>query len=448
MNSTLQPLSRHNRALISTLLFVFIPLFLPAQTTFNTLEEVWKYADAHNVTIGNAALELQKAKRGRQQSVMDFLPDVNATGGFTDNTTIQTTLIPAVIFGGPEGVYRPVQFGQKYIYNAGFTAQLDLVNLQTWHNARIAKETEELNKAALGNIKKNTYQQIATLYYACLLNQEALVLAKQSADVADSVFNSVNNKFAEGNVGLPSLDIAKLNSERAQQTYMTASFQLATSQNSLKALLGMNGTDSLNISQPLKLGDETVADAPFTEDPAISLAFHQSKMNLGKLKASNAGAYPILSVLYSNNTQQYDNTFRPFDAGAPQWFPATYWSLRASWGIFNGGNRWLQSQKNKLSYLQSQADLEQSKRQSAINDENIRLSYLKAKALLGKAQSIMNLSYDNYRHTTLRYEEGIASLDDRLRAFSDYINYQNQYLNSLSEMLVQMYNVKIRQQTF
>lgn len=60
----------------------------------------------------------------------------------------------------------------------------------------------------------------------------------------------------------------------------------------------------------------------------------------------------------------------------------------------------------------------------------------------------MNLSYDNYKHISLRYQEGVASLDDRLKAFSDYISYQNQYLNSLSEMLVQLYQIKLRQQSF
>jgi outer membrane protein TolC len=122
--------------------------------------------------------------------------------------------------------------------------------------------------------------------------------------------------------------------------------------------------------------------------------------------------------------------------------------LKASWSIFNGGNRWLQSQRNKLTYEQSTADYEQAKRQSAINDENLKLSYTKAKQLLEKAESIMNLSYDNYTHISLRHEEGLASLEDKLRAFSEYISYQNQYLNNLSEMLVQLYNLKIRQLTF
>lgn len=420
-----------------------------AQTRFNNLEEVWQYADLHNVTIINSEIDSKKALAAKQQAYMDLLPDVNATGTFTNNTSLQTTLVPAVIFGGPEGVYTPVQFGQKYIYNVGFTAQLDLVNLQSWHNIRIAKETEELNKVAVANTKKNTYQQIAAQYYAYLLNEQAQLLAQKSAEVADSIYQSVNNKFEEGTASLPNKDIALLNSERAKQTTITAYYQLRTSRNQLKSLLGMSITDSLEITQ--KLGNSNI-NVPnefiLAEDPTTQLAYHQSVLNYNKYKASNAGIYPTLSMVYSNNTQQNDNEFRPLQSGGPQWFPARFWSLRASWNIFNGGNRWLQSQRNKLTYEQSVADYEQAKRQSAINDENLKLGFNKAKLLLNKAESIMNLSYDNYTHISLRHEEGLASLEDKLRAFSEYISYQNQYLNNLSEMLVQLYNIKIRQQTF
>jgi outer membrane protein len=420
-----------------------------AQTRFNNLEEVWLYADKHNVSITNSEIENKKAIAGRKQAYMDLMPDINANGTFTNNTSLQTTLLPAVIFGGPEGVYTPVQFGQKYIYNVGFTAQLDLVNLQSWHNIRIAKETEEINKVAVANTKKNIYQQIAAQYYAYLLNEEALKLAQRSAYVADSIYVSVNNKFEEGTASLPNKDIALLNSERAKQTAITAYFQLRTSRNQLKSLLGLSITDSMEITQRLTSSPKNdINNISLAEDPTIKLAYHQSVLNHNKYKASNAGIYPTLSMTYSNNTQQNDNEFRPLQSGGPQWFPASFWSLRASWNIFNGGNRWLQSQRNKLTYEQSVADYEQAKKQSAINDENLKLGYSKAKQLLNKAENIMNLSYDNYTHISLRHEEGLASLEDKLRAFSEYISYQNQYLNSLSELLVQLYTIKIRQQTF
>jgi len=60
----------------------------------------------------------------------------------------------------------------------------------------------------------------------------------------------------------------------------------------------------------------------------------------------------------------------------------------------------------------------------------------------------MKLSFDNYSHISNRYEAGIEPIENRLTAFKDYIDYQNQYLNSLSDMLVQLYQVKIRQQAF
>lgn len=436
---------------ISVLFTALILTFatVDAQTRFNNLEEVWQYADKHNITITNSEIEVRKASAGRKQSYMDLMPDVNTSGTFTNNTSLQTTLVPAVIFGGPEGVYSPVQFGQKYIYNVGFTAQLDLVNLQSWHNIRIAKETEELNKTAVANTKKNTYQQIAAQYYAYLLNEQALQLAQKSANVADSILLSVTNKYEEGTVSLPNKDVAMLNSERAKQTAITAYYQLRTTRNQLKSLLGLSISDSMDITQTLgNKPNNDPSNVVFAEDPTVKLAYHQWILNHNKYKASNAGIYPTLSMTYSNNTQQNDNEFRPLQGGGPQWFPARFWSLRASWNIFNGGSRWLQSQRNKLTYEQSTAEYEQAKRQSAINDENLKLSYTKAKKLLEKAESIMNLSYDNYNHISMRHDEGLASLEDKLRAFSEYISYQNQYLNSLSEMLVQLYNIKIRQLTF
>jgi len=116
--------------------------------------------------------------------------------------------------------------------------------------------------------------------------------------------------------------------------------------------------------------------------------------------------------------------------------------------IFTGGSRLFQSRRNKIAYDESVMQYEIAQKQSAINDENIRLNYQKAAAVLSKSEDVMNLSFDNFSHISDRYMEGIAPLDDRLNAFKDYIDYQNQYLNSLSDLLVQLYQVKIRQVNF
>ena len=419
-----------------------------AQTVFSSLEDLWKYADDHNINIKAAKYEVDKTVYTKKQSYLAFLPQASASASFTDNTSLQTTLIPATIFGGPEGQYQPVQFGQKYIYAGGFTAQMDLVNLQTWFNVRIAKETEALNEASLSNTKKITYSQIAGQYYSYLLNKEAARVAELSASVADSVYQSVNNKFNEGTLSKQNVDVAQLNKERAEQTQITAGYQMRTSLNTLKVMLDLSVKDSIIVEGALQSNLSIEKNTPFAEDPSVRLAGYQAQLNLASYRAANANYLPTLSLIYNNTTQQNDNKYEPFESGGPKWYPANYWSLRASWTIFNGGLRRAQAGRNKLSYYEARSQYESSQKQSAINDENIRLSYQKAAASFTKAQDIMRLSFDNYQHVSDRYKNGIGAIDDRLSAFRDYLDYQNQYLNSLSDMLVQLYQVKIRQQSF
>ena len=83
-----------------------------------------------------------------------------------------------------------------------------------------------------------------------------------------------------------------------------------------------------------------------------------------------------------------------------------------------------------------------------VNDENLKLSYRKSVELMQNAKEVMELSLSNYGHISNRCREGLATIDDRLNAFSDYITYQNQYLNDLSDYLVQLYLIKIRQTDF
>ncbi len=76
-----------------------------AQVVFRSVEDAWKYADAHNITIRTVKYELNKSGYATKQSYSAMLPQVNATGSYTDNIALQTTLIPADLLGGPPGTY-------------------------------------------------------------------------------------------------------------------------------------------------------------------------------------------------------------------------------------------------------------------------------------------------------------------------------------------------------
>jgi|GEM_PF-874928 len=420
---------------------------LTAQTTFHQLEDAWQYADAHNISIALGNLDAGKNADLVKQSYGALLPQVGTNAGFTENTSLQTTLLPGIILGKPEGTYVPVQFGQKYIYTAGVTAQMDILNLQTWFNIQATKAANEASKDARANARKTVYLQVASQYYAYLLNKEAAELSAQSATLADSVYQLMNDKFAVGTANQGNVDVAKLSLERAQQTLITAQYQAQTSLNNLKSLLNMSVNDSLLITTDISEATQPPTDAVFTEDPSIRQAFHTWQQGIAQYRTSNSAFLPTLSVLYSSTKQQNDNKFEPFQGG-PTWYKASYWSLQASWKIFSGGSRFYQSRVNKINATEKQLQYDNTIKQASINDENLRLNYRKTLAVTAKAKDVMQLSLDNYVHVSYRYSEGLSSIEDRLTAFTDYINYQNSYLNALSDMLIQLYQVKIRQHTF
>jgi outer membrane protein len=420
------------------------------QVTFNSLEEVWHYADAHSIAILTGKYELRKTGYATKQSYSSILPQVNATGSYTDNIMRQTTLIPGEIGGGPSGSFIPLQFGTQFVYVGGIQAQMSAFNLQNWYATRIAEYTETLYKDSVRSLRRTVYQQVATQYYSYLLMQEAARLADITVSVADSVLEAVSNKYVEGVVDEGNLDVAKLNSERSKQNAINSYYQMLIAKNNLKGFLGMTVADSLVIRDKLDSSKLANLYIQFEEDPSIRVAEDRAKMSLSQLKQANAAFAPSFNIVYNVVSQRYDSRFRPFSdaTGTAAWFPAQYWALQANLPIFSSGYRWFQSKKMKLNYRENQVLFENTVRQSAINDQNILLNYQRSVEVLKKTRNVMNLGMDNYRHMTYRYDAGLESLENRLRSFRDFIDYQNQYLVSLSDLLVQLYQVKIRQQTF
>lgn len=418
------------------------------QVVFRSVEDIWQYADTHNINIKTIKYELNKSSYAKKQAYSALLPQANATASYTDNLQLPVTIIPAGLFPGLPG--GPVSFGQQYAYAAGINAQMNILNLQNFYNARIAKQTEDMNKDSLASTRKSVYQQIATQYYSYLLMQEAARLADETVKAADSVATSVINKYKEGTLNEANTDIAKINLARAQQTQVNAQYQMRTARNNIKALLGLSVSDSLAILASLPENITMEPTGTFTEDPSLRIALWRKKLSLSQYHMTNGAFAPSINVLYNYAAQRYDKTFEPFSgaSGAAGWYPAQYWSLQAFIPLFSSGGRLFSSKRSKLNYEESKEQYEYALKQSAINDENIRLNYQKAAAVLNKTQEVMKLSFNNYTHISNRYDAGIVSLDERLSAFKDYIDYQNQYLNSLSDLLVQLYQVKIRQQSF
>ncbi len=417
-----------------------------AQLRMASLQDVWGYADTHNIQLQAANAGKETATIAVKQAKGAVLPSVSVNGVFTDNIKIQPTLIPANLFNpaAPAGTYTEATFGRRYIYNGSMNVQFDLINTKDWFSIKAAKLNNEMASLRLATQKQLLYEQLANAYYTYVLLNEAEKLFAENANAADKSYQAANNKFKEGLISEITLNTALINKEKAKKalaaTVENKSLQLYTLQSIL------NTTDSIVITEELQDVHPIVANNNFAIDPNVRLADIQLQAFKNEWKSSKAAFAPTLSAVYQYNTQVAADEFLKFSNSNTM--PQQYWGLRLSIPVFSGNSRKYEVQKAKIDYNLKQKEAESTRLQADITNHTVLLAYNSSVTTYIQSKKILFLYQSNDTHAERRLNEGIISLDERLKVYADLISNQNEYLQSLSDYLIQQYRLQIRQTNF
>lgn len=417
-----------------------------AQLRLASLQEVWTYADTHNIQLQAANTEKETASINVKQAKGSVLPTVSANGAFTDNIKIQPTLIPADLFNptAPAGAYTEATFGRRYIYNGNLNVQFDLINSKDWFTIKAAKLSNEMASLHIATQKQSLYEQLANVYYTYLLLNEAENLFTENVKTADKSYQAAANKFKEGLINEVTLNTALINKEKAEKALEATVENKSLQLNTLQSIL--NTTDSIVITEALQDVNPIMANNSFSIDPNVRLADMQLQAAKNEWKASKAAFAPALSAMYQYNTQVAADEFLKFSNSNTM--PQQYWGLRLSIPIFSGNSRKYEVQKAKIEYNLKQKEVESARLRADITSQSVLIAYNSSVNTYTKSKRILSLHQSNDAHAERRLNEGIISLDERLKSYSDLISNQNEYLQSLSDYLIQQYRLQIRQTNF
>ncbi len=432
-------------------LFIVVSLFLilisfqahsQVPLVFNSLEDLWTWADKNNIQIATAEAQSRIKEKEVMQSWGTLMPSLALTGSFTDYIKIQPTLVPADLFGGPQGVYKEEQFGRKYLFGSALTAQLNLVSLQDWFAIKAARYNNEIASLNILKTKREIYEKIANIYSSYLLHHELLRLSLENLNTCDSILQISQNKFEQGQVSEISMNTAKINKEKAEKNLESSSENTRISLSSLKLLLGLGLKDSLAVSKDLGQVKMLVEYGEFPKDPVTEISLIQLSLSQNDLKAARASFAPTLSAIYQWNGLKASDAFLSF-ANASN-LPQVFWGLRLSFPVFTGFTRLYQVQKSQISLENQKNNYNSVRNESAISDQNLIWEFQKAQNTILKAIEILELYKKNDLHAERKLSEGLISLDERLRVYSDYVSNQNDYVQDLSEYFFQYCRLQIR----
>lgn len=417
-----------------------------SQIEFSNLEDIWKYADRNNIKIQTSEVKNTIANKSTNQTYSKLFPSVNLNANFIDNVKISPTLIPSNILNpsAQDGEFSEVIFGRRYNYNANISAQINLLDLKDWRAIEYAKINQKITAINTVISKKEIYSQIANLYYSILLLKESEKLVFDNYIAASKTYLIAKNKFEEGIINETILNSAEINKEKADNELKKIEFNKKIQINNLKLIL--NSTDSIIISENFEINKTLKKEAILKDDPNVELLFLQSELAKNQLKYSKSDLYPVISAVYQLNNQIAADEFLQFENSNS--IPQQFWGLKLSMPLFLGNNKRYQIQKMKLEYDLSQKEYEYIQKQNQVNNENLIIQYNNSLESLEKSKKILNLYKLNDIHAENKHNEGIISLEERLKSYSELINYQSEYIEIISNYFIQEYNILINQLNF
>lgn len=408
--------------IIKLLLFGMLTMIGNAQEsiTFATYTEAFSYAENNSFAFRNAT---QQSISAKYRTLAAKLGMFNLKGAgsltLTDNTKLNVNFIPAELFGGPEGTYRAITFGQKYTGNVLFEPQIDLINPYAMAQVKIAKANEQLTK--INNLlnKKAVYESISAAYHNILSYKWQIDVTSKSLSSAETLLLFVENKKTEGIARSQDVNLALSNQLIIEDKLQQLQIQQEQQYNSLKILCDINPEASVIISS-----NEIQNDAlyfPITADGDLlqRQGEWQTKYQKALLRADKRWRYPTLNFFSSFGWQESSNV-RFFQSG--NWLASNYIGIKLSIPLLPEITKIAAVKYDRINLEIAENYWNHSKLQEQINNNQLELDYKKASESYLIATRVEALSKDSYQKNLNIYREGLISATDLINSFDQWLN--------------------------
>jgi outer membrane protein len=421
------------KKLVALILSLSLTASLPgwsqsAQTNW-TLKSAIDYGLQHFGTVRIAQYQTETANQQARQAVGLYLPQVAATGNFTDNLKLQSTLLPAGLGGSTEPTR--ITLGSKYQTNVNATVTQAIYDKSLLLGLKAAKPNQQLAELNTRQTREEIIYNITSNYYQVFIAQQQIALLKDNIERTQQVLDVL--KLQRDNGVIQPVDYTRtevnLNSTRSQLSL--AENDLNLSLNRLKYQMGLPQEQELTLADSQILTQLPIVQSGQFDAKNLT-TFQQAETNLFlqrlQLQRTKAGYLPTLNfsanygslVLANDFTKSFQNFVGFGSIG-----------LRVNVPIFDGLQRDAQIQQAKLTVLT------QEERQR-LNTASYRLQFNNAQSQIQRAQSnVQNddrnvkLAQEVYNITTLQYKQGTKPLTDLINADNSYRQAQSNYINSL-----------------
>ncbi len=409
-----------------------------------SLGEAVELALRQSRDIQDARLALEQANERVSEAWGSVYPTLDFSSSYTRNIAPAVSFLPAQFFGGQEGEYVKVQFGQDNAWSSGLVLDQPIFQAQAFIGVGAAARFKALQEETLRGRAQALVTRVRVAYYDLLLAQEERRLIENSLA---RVRRSLEETQAMNRAGLASdyevlrlqVELANLapNLKRTENAVSQARRQLAVELN-LDALEDLSVTGSLaamdlessaandaanreilemsGLQDPLGMGLEEIMAVAMEERSDLKQLELMEKLRTAELRAEQADYFPKVSLFgnYQINAQQNG---APSFFGDPNSRATSKWvGVAVSVPVFAGTKRdaRIDQKRAVLSQAKNQGQLARLQAESQV--QSVREQAQEALERARGQRLAVGQAQRGFEIASAQYREGLSSQLERTDA--------------------------------
>ena len=401
-----------------------------------SLKEAQDYALTNNKLVLSAKSDVIASRSAVWETISSMLPQISASGSFTDNLKLMTTLLPGEFFNQP-GVKIPVTFGSQFNSSASVQATLLLFNAPLYIGIETTKLAQKLSQENLEKSELDTKESVATAYFLILVSEKSLQILEGNILNLSETLKSTKAMYSAGMAEMTDVDQMVSNLTMVENSRSALQRTIELNYNLLRFQLGVNADSKITLRESLEsLTDEINIDAllsqgfDHTKNVGFRLVEGQEMMSSLNLKAQKAAVLPTVAGFYNYGTNGMGDK-----VSGLAWFQNSMAGVQLSIPIFAGGQRYARIRKARINLDKAKITKDMVSEQLLIQEKQLRYNLVNANLQYKSQKENVEVSKRVYASMENKFKQGMASSLDLTQSNSLYLQAENNYVSSLMNLL-------------
>jgi len=429
------------KASLLIMLLIGILGFSQESTNSFSLQEAINYALENNRTAKNAARDIEAAKELKWETTATGLPQISAKIDYNNWLKQQVSLIPAEFFGGNPDEFAEIEFGTKQSVFASVAVNQKIFDGSYLVGLQSAKVFLDISKNAKEKTDLEVRKAVINAYGNVLLAEESIFILERNITVLEKNLFEIQKIYENGLEEEESVEQLQITLSGVKSNLRNASRLKTLAYQMFNVIIGIDINSSTLLTENLESltfqnvvltlldVDENIEN---TIDYKIAANDKVSKELLLKLEKSKA--LPTLTAFLNSGYQGYSNQFT-FTNKNERWFGSSLFGVNMNIPIFSSLGRSAATQRAKINLEKAQDDLTETEQNIKLQIASAKSNYQFAIEDYENKKQNLNLAERIEKKNQIKFFEGIASSFDLLIAQTQLYSSQQDYLQSMLNVI-------------